>query len=285
MEPYRHVSVALERDTQKREQEWLLKNKMPTYLDELRQKIESCIRFINPVICSAAEHDQSSQNKGGGEGNKELVRLKVSDNLKGYLKIDGWNITESQLMVRFPKFNKGISYAISSSNTQPWKLHQIQNVHEFLHMALSHIDMPDPVSATRIMKCIDEVVHCLKQALSEMETEYSSIGSTNETFFSSIPENLHVCFSVLNTSYVVSVYLLRPQKHSRAFDPSHRRQAYEEGVSGSRALDANFPEVVADSAQCAQPSKKLERCLVNIHGILELCLEIREKLIVVSQVN
>jgi len=208
---------------------WFVGREIPKVARNVRRILLKCMASLSPKGNRELQgYDDLLAGDDGDIFNADNVNKLSSfetpeGTLRGHISVSGWSISEAEIQVRFPKWNKNAPHKASISATHPWRLVQLQNAYNFIKMTFVELDAlisksercllnPDSVAFPAVSKMVRQVSDWLTQARQSLMIPSKNLFPNNllttTGFHPPLPQELHIEFSVCDSEIIVSVYAL-----------------------------------------------------------------------------
>jgi len=275
----------IECDTMKEELNWLLKHEFPLVCDEVKKKLEDCMKFIRKsrrgaVIDIEAADDEAEDPVMFLEDSRIVSFSNAQKTLHGFVVLEGWNIEEAEFEIKFTKNKKPVSVKTGIKPTTPWRLKQIQSVYEYCKLArqsineslLSLQDLPTilPNRALQVIKNAMEILCSAHSTLLLPSRGQAAPGLGQFTFQPPLPSSILVDFKIKQKMVVITAAHIRPIPRTTT-DKGSKKIFY------SLRQNQHFEILEQLTVEC--DTKKLDTIFSFIQDCTVICEEFKEKLL------
>jgi len=213
--------------------------------------------------------------------------------MRGAMRIDGWNITDAEFLIKSTRWNKNISFRSIVSPSSPLQIYQIHSCYNFLKNALEIVQKLEKlVAATkeidshiediRVNKIMDDVSRHLRSAMEELL--FSANTFPDSTLFVAaayqppLPQDLMLECHISNKEIIVNCYCMhllatKPARPPRCSVPPRVGEVLQCSRNGG-----NYWAEVVDVAQVRLPSDRITSIFAQSNAANQLCTELRDKL-------
>lgn len=334
-----------ESKTLQSEAEWFIGNEMPSVCQKMQRILQHCAGLLSP------------------KGNKEELPLLPTDydvplpfesvnrlisfetpegTLKGFVNVAGWSVSEAEIVVKFPKWNKNVPYKAAISATHPWRLTQLQNAYNSIRATIDELQLlvdecerfrvkalsnlhpnlilphshtslqlsprssnkppllrtssssalasgsvqpPSAVgnSLSTVNKIFEQVSRWMSHAKDALMIPSKNLFPNSlfattgfQGFHPSLPQDLHIEFSVCNSEIIISVYALHigtgplpPLERMPSNPGSLNSIGSAAGAGGAKGASA-APEKTPTSSQTSSPTNTLRHKTPSVSNLLNL---------------
>ncbi|KAI8802315.1 RAVE subunit 2/Rogdi [Cladochytrium replicatum] len=197
-----------------------------------------------------------------------------SDQLKGFVTVNGGNLVRADLNVKFTHYNRGNPIKVSVAPTRPYPLPQIQTARNCFVVALDAVSsQPHPSHSRRDLKeLLSKLVLLSKQAqeaLATLDEKYMfpNVECDPTSFTPEIAEDLVVQFSVHRTTIVASIVGLNLHAHGGV--PLHVQSKILKGFKTMKIdkYKGRPVEILDEVTVESSSSPRLATCLNALSGI------------------
>jgi hypothetical protein len=263
---------------------WFLKEEFPKVCATLRETIKDITDFIIEPKRYSLEDDEDNPRVNFKSTNELLV---------GYLILEGWNITTSELHI---KFNYQGKPAIKTQiQNNPLKLEQIQSIFYYCSEALEQFDdtlsayTSDEIDLDVSNKILDVVLNKLRSAKDQLlkpnNVSFESNLQNKKIFKPNLPNDVIVELKVKNSAIVITSALIQAtnnnSKEKKSGTPKNLRNSLTSSKSFfSRRHNQYFEILEQNNVECKP--KKLEALCTLIQNAYSMALSCKEKNIVLQ---
>jgi len=262
---------------------WFLKEEFPNVCTSLTETIKAITDFImTPNSKLSLEDDEDKSRVNFKSTNEQLV---------GYLVLEGWNITSSELTIKFNYQGKSLKTQIQNN---PLKLEQIQSIFYYCSEALEQFDdilsayTPEEIDLDVSNKILDVVLNKLRfakdQLLKPNNVSFESNLQNKKIFKPNLPNDVIVELKVKNSAIVITSALIQGSNTSKEKKTQGNKNLRNSLTSSksffSRKHNQYFEILEQTSVECKP--KKLETLCTLIQDAYSMALSCKEKNIVLQ---
>ncbi|XP_031557362.1 protein rogdi homolog [Actinia tenebrosa] len=268
----------------KLEFDWLLREHVPKVLRHMDAILQECLMWLQ-------FSSVSTSNKGQGDPPKPqdyfMLSTPNADLLKGYIAIEGEDISKADIKFRLPKVsNSGFRVFIRDSH--PWRLQQIQDAINYLQLCTEKVEemknMNNYSSGREVSKIIDDIANCLTKGknclmVPKKMPVLDIINSSNQKSFKpSLPEDVASNFYINCDKLVLSVFTLitlpvPPQNPKQVMEGDQVGHTFEHN-SKWMEINSHF------EVDCSIP--RLKDSVVLFTAALQICQQLKDKIVAFS---
>jgi len=269
---------------------WFMKEEFPKVCTLLRGLLKDVTDFI---VNSSVLRDRD----GMGFEDSRVVNFKSSNELlSGLLVIEGWNITEAEINMKF-NTNKNLPPIKTSISNNPLRLEQIQSIFYYCNEALEQFDdilsayPPEEIDLNISNRILDIVLNKLRAAKDQLlkpnNVSFESNLQNRKIFKPSLPSDVIIDFKIKkNSAIILTTALLQTSSNTTNLNNSSERvnskkKRHQTTSSKSfRRQNQNYEILEQNSVECRP--KKLETLCTLIQNAYSIALSCKEKNIVLQ---
>ncbi|XP_068749752.1 protein rogdi homolog isoform X2 [Montipora capricornis] len=266
--------------------EWLLREHVPKVLTQLGSILQECSKCLK---LSSTNLKGSTGETQGDIKTQDYFMLSTpnSDTLKGYVAVEGENISKADLKFKIPKASSS-GFRVFIQEQSPWKLKQIQDAINYLQLAIEKIKETKRncscSSGQEVSKVVEEITSFLTRGKSRLSlpdktTVLDMLTSGNQRVFKpGMPEDIVAYFCVNSEKLLLSVYTLTtlpvpPQGSKQLQDNDPIGQTFE--------YNSKWMEIASHfEVDCSIP--RLNDAMLLFGAALRLCQQLKDKFSVFS---
>eukprot|EP01121_Diplochlamys_sp_Union-15-3_P006429 TRINITY_DN1691_c0_g1_i1.p1 TRINITY_DN1691_c0_g1~~TRINITY_DN1691_c0_g1_i1.p1 ORF type:complete len:346 (-),score=78.82 TRINITY_DN1691_c0_g1_i1:64-1050(-) len=308
-----------------------LRKEAPSAFKDLRQLLNDCYRFINksqpaqpekskPKIkipltkkeklqYQLQQQQQQQQELEAPQPAEEvddislledqrIVQFKSVDGvtLTGFLILDGVNVSEAELNVKFQKWNKNLPFKTSVKASHPYRIPQLYSLLNLMEEGVSEIDAVfndfgpdfstfDIVTAEKVTTMLHKIiVNAQKQLVSAPRHKIPKPLPPSHQFSPSLRKDLVVEFGIYNKSVVVTVLTIAPVKDTLEKD---KKGSTLKIVNASVPAYQNNSQyfTIQDKVVIENNTKKVQTIFQFLEKAYNLISEIQDKVVSLTSYN
>ncbi|KAM7438093.1 hypothetical protein ABFA07_012397 [Porites harrisoni] len=266
--------------------EWLLREHVPKVLAQLGSILQECSKCLK--LSSIPPKGPTGEIQGEIKTQDYfMLSTPNSDMLKGYVAVEGENISKADLKFKLPKVSSS-GFRVFVRERLPWKLKQIQDAINYLQLAIDKVQETKAncnfSSGQEIGKVVDEITSFLTKgktrlSLPERTPVLDMLTSGDQRVFKpGMPDDVVAYFCLNGDKLVLSVYTLTtlpvpPQNIKPPQDNDPVGQTFE--------FNGKWMEITSHlEVDCSIP--RLSDSVLLIGAALRLCQQLKDKFAVFS---
>ena len=195
--------------------------------------------------------------------NPQYITVESTDGIfKGQMRIEGFNIAESELVVKSNKWNKGTQYKTTVNPLNPFKITQLNNAFNYLKQTIIHLNecqhyvdnmnsiKDDVTKITNILKYVDLMEDCLKLSMDQLLLPSTNSFPRNLTmvyqpvlaFQPPLPLDLIIDITIQNKLLLLNCYCLHKIANTNSINVSQLNQSNNN--TNINSLSASFKDSI-----------------------------------------
>jgi len=265
---------------------WFMKEEFPKVGMMLRETLKDITAFIMRNT-NEREFDERLNNLE----DSRIVNFKSTNELlNGYLVLEGWNIVDAELNLKFN--NQGKVPVKTTIKNHPLKLEQIQSIYYYCTEALEQFDdllsaySDEEMDLNISNKILDVVLNKLRAAKDQLlkpnNVSFESNVQNKKIFKPPLPNDIIVDFKIKNSAIIVTTALLQSSNTNtkKSGTPKSRSLTSSGKSFYSRRQNQHYDILEQNSVECKP--KKLETLCTLIQNAYSIALSCKEKNIVLQ---
>jgi len=213
-------------ETIDKEINWLVREEFPSTCKQIKKTLQDCIKFmIKSIAKTKAEKEKTVEEDVEISllEDSRILQFKSADgSMTGFLVIEGFNISEAEINVKFQKWNKGNAQKSSIKSNNPFRLSQLYNLVKFLELAVSDIDgvfeefgpsfdTLNLFAARQILATLSQrIIKAQDQLIFPTKTKLPKNIPPQNRFQPSAPKELVIEFEIVNKEIQILAYIIAP---------------------------------------------------------------------------
>lgn len=187
------------------ETSWLIEAYFPSRIEKLKPLIKTAI-----ASCSMpATSPQMAVPSNVFPGATLALTSSTYEEIRGFVTVNGHEITKAEIQVRLPNWNKGMPHRLVSS--KPIALYQVVSCRNYLREAESLLEtLNSSMNSFEYTETVEELNSCLAKAKLLISERTSTKG--NQSFFQDVPADMTPSFFIHSGHLVLSLLFSSAQK-------------------------------------------------------------------------
>lgn len=259
---------------------------MPKVLTQLGSIVQECSKCLK--LSSLPSKGPTGEIQGEIKPQDYLLlSTPNSDTLKGYVAVEGENISKADLKFKLPKVSSS-GFRVFIRERLPWKLNQIQDAINYLQLAVEKVQETKAncnfSSAREVSKVVEEITSLLTKGKSRLSLPDKTpvlemLTSGNQRVFKpGMPEDVVAHFCLNSDKLILSVYTLT----TLPVPPQNSKQPQESDPVGQTfEYNSKWMEITSHlEVDCSIP--RLSNSVLLMGAALRLCQQLKDKFAVFS---
>jgi len=274
---------------------WFMKEEFPKVCASLRETLKELLNFI--MKSSKEGHNEDIDNM---YDDSRITFKSNNEMLSGSLALDGWNIVEADMNIKFNQSGRNnVKVSVQSSN--PWKLEQIQSIYYYCCEALEQFEdilstyPPEEIDLVVTNRILDLVMQKLRlakdQLLKPNNVSFESNLQNRKIFKPSLPNDLIVDFKIKNQVIQITTAVLQISSLNKStgtvksptLSKSSTKIHKKSSGKSFRRQNQHYEILEQNTVECKP--KKLESLCTLLHNAYSIALSCKEKNSVLLSLN
>nr|XP_058963972.1 protein rogdi homolog [Pocillopora verrucosa] len=266
--------------------EWLLREHVPKVLIQLGNILQECSKCLK--LTSVPSKGPTGELQGEIKPQDYfMLSTPNSDALKGYVAVEGENISKADLKFKLPKVSSS-GFRVFVRERLPWKLKQIQDAINYLQLAIEKVQETKAnckfSSGKEVSKVVEEITSLLTKgktrlSLPDKTPVLDMLASGDQRVFKpGLPDDVVAYFCLNSDKLVLSIYTLT----TLPVPPQSSKPPQENDPVGQTfEFNNKWMEITSHfEVDCSIP--RLSDSVLLIGAALRLCQQLKDKFAVFS---